>query len=218
MHSTHILIIVFSVLVCVSASLKWEKETFEINKVTLDQMKHASDECLLSEEGKQKLNERYKCKLETTTKNCLPRCTLTPVESDSSKLQDVKCKRIHEVKPTGRGHFTKSGQTLLDEGRFRTKPGDDSQCEFLPTDSLLYPNHSSFPICNKGNTNIFDANNHEDVVSIHDDVNEGRCRIEFLEPRDPIKILKYANYLEEKARSLDSERIQRELALNAKWK
>nr|WRJ70007.1 hypothetical protein TetV2_00562 [Oceanusvirus sp.] len=156
------------------------------------------------------IKDKYKCELEV--RNRVPSCRLNFTESDASRNRDVKCKIIQEAH-TGRsvmGSYSKSGSTVLDEGRLRSSPGgDDDTCEMLPTDTLLYPDGSQFPICSKMNKNIYDEK-FEDLVDIYEDSINGRCNIKFKSASRP-KILSYSNYLDTKAKEHDIAGFQRNI-------
>ena len=156
------------------------------------------------------LNNRYKCVLKI--EDSMPSCVLNLNEDQSSIDQDVKCHILQQAR-TGRsvlGSYVKSGSVLLDEGRLRSSPGDDLQtCEFLPTDSMLYPDVSQFPVCSKNNNLIYNGD-FDDVVDIVEDSSQGRCKIKF-KTTSRSKLLAYGNFLETQRATIENTAFQGQL-------
>lgn len=156
------------------------------------------------------LNNRYKCVLKIDDN--MPSCILNLNENRSSIDQDVKCHILQQAR-TGKsilGSYVKSGSVLLDEGRLRSSPGDDLQtCEFLPTDSMLYPDVSQFPVCSKNNSLIYN-DDFDDVVDIVEDSSQGRCKVKFKTTSRP-KLMAYGNFLETQRATLENTAFQGQL-------
>lgn len=156
------------------------------------------------------LNNRYKCVLKIDDN--MPSCILNLNENQSSIDQDVKCHILQQAR-TGKsilGSYAKSGSVLLDEGRLRSSPEDDLQtCEFLPTDSMLYPDVSQFPVCSKNNSLIYN-DDFDDVVDIVEDSSQGRCKVKFKTTSRP-KLLAYGNFLETQRATLENAAFQGQL-------
>lgn len=149
-----------------------------------------------------RLNQKYMCELSATQEG-MPRCMLKFNESESSIDQDVKCRVIQDAMSTGRGSYVKTGSFLMDEGRIRTNMDNLNQCDILPTDTLLYPDMSQFPVCSTDNKNLFDESlGHGRIVGIEEAVDEGRCRITFKSTSKP-DVRAYSSYLDERAREID---------------
>lgn len=156
------------------------------------------------------LNNRYKCVLKIDDN--MPSCILNLNENQSSIDQDVKCHILQQAR-TGKsilGSYVKSGSVLLDEGRLRSSPGEDLQtCEFLPTDSMLYPDVSQFPVCSKNNSLIYN-DDFDDVVDIVEDSSQGRCKVKFKTTSRP-KLMAYGNFLETQRATLENTAFQGQL-------
>ena len=156
---------------------------------------------------------RYQCDLRVSERG-VPRCVVQLNESAASKGRDVKCHAIRQAKNMGTGSYVRTGSYVVDEGRLRTVPDDLSQCDLLPTDTLLYPGRSDFPVCSEDNANLFSARDgHADIVSISEESDAGRCRITFRDPTDMAGILSYANYLDGKAREADMMHLEKHVTL-----
>ncbi|AUF82403.1 hypothetical protein TetV_311 [Tetraselmis virus 1] len=199
-----LLIFVFLISICFSFRLKegFSSRLNDILQTTLSMDK---------EEELKDNQEKYVCNLKV--EDGMPSCTLTFKESESSKNQDVKCHILQQAK-TGHsvlGSYIKSGSQVLDEGRLRTSKatnGDEADlqvCEFLPTDTLLYPDRSQFPICSKENKNLYDKN-FEGVIDIIEDPEEGRCKIKFISTSKPL-LLSYINFLDTKIKDMELKTV-----------
>jgi hypothetical protein len=159
----------------------------------------------------EKLGERYTCDLKAS--QGMPFCRLKFKETADSMEQDVKCRILQDALSTGRGSYVKTGSFLMDEGRFRTNMNNLDECDFLPTDSMMYPHGGEVPLCSDKNRNLFDPTlGHGDIVSINEVPDEGRCRVTFKTASRP-QVLAYSSYLDQRAREMDILAAQRDLTL-----
>lgn len=130
-------------------------------------------------------------------------CSLIIQEDDESMAMDQKCRRATNALD-GVGMYTRTNVYLLDNGRFRTKPGDDSTCTLMMTDDLVQkPNETIHrPYCTKDNSNLFrNETYHNSIISdIHQD--GPFCNITFKDTGTDDDMIKYMNDLRTRANAI----------------
>lgn len=144
-------------------------------------------------------------------------CVLSPeqdscrlgVQEDASTLAlDVKCRPLADAMDR-RGFYRRSDNHLLDNGRLRTKAGDQQACTLLMSDDLVQMpgEQNMFPECSDKNPNLYDSanNTHYDTVQ-RIEQNGQMCEIAFKPDATTDNLIAYVNNLRSKANAVIERR------------
>lgn len=130
-------------------------------------------------------------------------CSLIIQEDEESIGMDQKCRRVVQVLG-GVGMYTRTNNYLLDNGRLRTKQGDDNTCTLLMTDDLVQkPNEvEDRPYCTKENTNLFKNESYQNKLISSISQDGPYCDITFKESATAGDLTKYIDDLRARANAI----------------
>lgn len=124
-----------------------------------------------------------------------PTCVVKIHEDDSTRNLDVKCGPTSRAM-NAQGIYQRSGNNMLDNGRFRkSSDGSPNVCSLLMSDDLIQDRKG--PLCETGNQNIYDSIYQDLIESVGQ--NGAYCEIAFKEDADDDQLKDYMSFLSGKA-------------------